>query len=125
MKKFLITGVKSGLGKFLYENLSNSEGLDRTNFGSIKDKNFDVIIHCAFNKEISITDHKKYLDDNILLIQKLKQLNYSKFIYISSIDVYQKNPNMYSHFKRFAETLMDTTDLILRFVTLGRSIPKV
>jgi hypothetical protein len=114
MDKFLITGVKSGLGKFLHMNLPNSLGLDRNNFNLIKNKDFDVIIHCAFNKENIITDYKKYLDDNIFLTQRLKKLEYSKFIYISTVDVYQEDPTMYATFKKFSETLLDSNDLILR-----------
>jgi hypothetical protein len=114
MNNFLITGIKSGLGKFLYMNLPNSLGLDRNGFNLIKNKSFDTIIHCAFNKENIITDHKKYLDDNIFLTQHLKKLKYSKFVYISTVDVYQENPTMYATFKKFSETLLDSDDLILR-----------
>lgn len=114
MRQFLITGVNSGLGKYLYENLSNSSGLNRDNFNLIKDEEYNTIIHCAFNKENIITDYKKYLDDNIFLTQRLKNLNYKKFIYISTVDVYQDHPSMYAHFKRFSETLLDKSDLILR-----------
>ncbi len=114
MTKFLITGIGSGLGKYLYNTIPNSLGLDRNNFNLIKHEDYDTIIHCAFNKENTITDHKKYLDDNILLTQRLKTLNYSKFVYISTVDVYQQNPNMYSTFKQLSETMMDKKDLILR-----------
>ena len=114
MKNFLITGIGSGLGKYLYNTIPDSLGLDRNNFNFIKHEDYDVIIHCAFNKENIITDHKKYLDDNIFLTQRLKTLNYSKFVYISTVDVYQQNPNMYSIFKQLSETMMDKNDLILR-----------
>jgi dTDP-4-dehydrorhamnose reductase len=114
MARFLVTGVNSGLGKYLYENLPNSLGLNRDNFNLIKNEEYDTIIHCAFNKENIITDYEKYLDDNIFLTQRLKKLNYKNFVYISTVDVYQENPSMYSHFKRFSETLLDENDLILR-----------
>tara|TARA_B100000035_G_scaffold268837_1_gene242453 strand:+ start:6431 stop:7114 length:684 start_codon:yes stop_codon:yes gene_type:complete len=111
----LITGINSGLGKYLYKNFPNSVGLNRsTNFEAIKHIKYDTIIHCAFNKETQISDYKKYLNDNIFLTQRLKELKYKKFIYISSVDVYQKNKNIYSYFKIFSETLMDKEDLILR-----------
>ena len=72
----LITGINSGLGKYLYENLPNTVGLNRsTNFEAIKHIKYDTIVHCAFNKEMQITDYKKYLEDNILLTQKLKNCN--------------------------------------------------
>jgi nucleoside-diphosphate-sugar epimerase len=114
MVRFLITGINSGLGKYLHKNLPGSLGLNRDNFNLIKNEEYDTIIHCAFNKENIITDYKKYLDDNIFLTQRLKNLNYKKFVYISTVDVYQENPSMYAHFKRFSETLLDKDDLILR-----------
>jgi len=114
MERFLITGVGSGLGKYLLDYIPNSVGLKRGEFNLIKHEDFDTIIHCAFNKENIITDYKKYLEDNIFLTQDLKKLNNTKFIYISTVDVYQENPTMYAHFKRFAETLLKPEDLILR-----------
>jgi nucleoside-diphosphate-sugar epimerase len=114
MKRFLITGTNSGLGKYLLNTLPNALGLDRTNFNLIKNYDYDTIIHCAFNKENTITDYKKYLDDNIFLTQRLKNINYLKFVYISTVDVYQQNPNMYSTFKQLSETMMDKKDLVLR-----------
>ena len=66
MKKYLVTGIKSGLGKYLYENLSDAAGLDRSGFNLIKDEEYDTIIHCAFNKaqtHADIGDHYGYLED--------------------------------------------------------------
>ena len=114
MERFLITGVGSGLGKYLLDHIPNSVGLKRGEYNLIKHEDFDTIIHCAFNKENIITDYKKYLEDNIFLTQDLKKLNSTKFVYISTVDVYQENPTMYAHFKRFAETLLEPEDLILR-----------
>jgi len=118
IKKYLITGVGSGLGKYLYENLNNSVGLNRHNFDDIKNKEYDTVIHCAFNKEKKITDYYKYIDDNILLTQRLLNMKYGKFIYISSIDVYwfALQENLYSMFKRFTESIVKQypNSLILR-----------
>lgn len=110
----LVTGISSGLGKYMHQNILGSFGLNRDNFDEIKDISYDLIIHCAFNKENEITDYKKYIDDNIFLTQRLKKLKCRKFVYISTVDVYQDTPTMYAHFKRFSETLLETTDLILR-----------
>lgn len=109
MKKYLVTGIKSGLGKYLYENLSDVNGLDRGGFDLIKDEEYDTIIHCAFNKAQSPTDigdYYNYLEDNILLTQDLLTLKYKKFIYISTIDVYPPTPNVYGLFKRFSESVV-------------------
>jgi len=114
MEKFLITGIGSGLGKYLYSNIPNAVGLNRNNFTEIKTQSYDTIVHCAFNKENDITDYKKYLDDNIFLTQRLKALNYKKFIYISTIDIYQDFCNSYIQFKKFSESMLEDNDLILR-----------
>lgn len=114
MKKFLITGIDSGLGKYLLLNLPNSDGLDRTNFNSIKNNDYDCIVHCAFNKENTISDYKKYISDNILLTLDLKKIKHNKFIYLSSVDVYSDNNNLYTLFKKFSESLLEEKDLILR-----------
>jgi hypothetical protein len=114
MKKFLITGYKSGLGKFLFENLENAIGLDRTNFSSISLDEYDTIIHCAFNKENKIENFKKYVEDNILLTQKLKLIPHKKFVYMSSIDIYSDELTTYALFKKISESLLDSMDLILR-----------
>jgi len=109
MAKYLVTGIKSGLGKYLYENLPDAHGLDRGGFNLIKDEDYDTIIHCAFNKAqspVDIGDYYSYLEDNILLTQDLLKLKYRKFIYISTIDVYPTTLSTYGLFKRFAESIV-------------------
>jgi nucleoside-diphosphate-sugar epimerase len=109
MAKYLVTGIKSGLGKYLYENLPDAHGLDRGGFNFIKDEDYDTIIHCAFNKaqsSVDIGDYYSYLEDNILLTQDLLKLKYRKFIYISTIDVYPTTLSTYGLFKRFAESIV-------------------
>ncbi len=118
MKKYLIAGSNSGLGKYLSENIPNAIGLNRNNFEEVKNLEFDYIINCAFNKELKVSDYKKYLDDNILLNLKLKNIVHKKFIYISSIDIYSNELNIYSQFKKFSESLMTEHDLILRCAVL-------
>lgn len=121
MKKYLITGTNSGLGKFLHENIPNSDGLYRNNFDEIKNNSYDVIVNCAFNKELEISNYKQYLNDNILLNLNLKKIKHQKYVYISSIDVYSESKNNYSEFKKFSEALMSEDDLILRCsVLLGK-----
>jgi len=116
-KQFLITGIGSGLGKYLYSSCEYSkEGLNRLNFEEIKNNKYDTIIHCAFNKTNNIENHYQYLNDNIFLTQKLLELDYSYFVYISSVDVYSQNETLYALFKKFAESIVMKKDnfLILR-----------
>ena len=108
IKKYLITGVGSGLGKYLYDNVKKAEsfGLYRTNFNDIYNFGYDTIIHCAFNKQKSITDVYHYVEDNLFLTNKLLELGATKFIYISSIEVYNPVQTPYSTFKKYAEEIV-------------------
>lgn len=116
MAKYLISGNKSGLGKYLHNNLPNSLGFGRGGINLFKHEEFNTIIHCAFNKENNPSNYYGYLDDNIFLTQDLLKLNPSKFVYISTVDVYQPNPSMYATFKKFAESIVEKNPntLILR-----------
>jgi len=125
-KKYLVTGIGSGLGKYLYENLEDAAGLDRFESQYTANK-YDTIIHCAFNKSNEISNHYQYLEDNIFLTKRLLDtVVYKKFIYISSIDVNNINNN-YSLFKKFAEEIVlnhsNTNTLVLRCSALvGRGM---
>jgi len=101
MHKFVITGNKSGLGRYLHENLSGL-GFDRDNLASaikeIKRKGTNVIIHCAFNpaKTVDARLLYSYLYDNVLLTKELTLLPHKKFIFISTVDVYPKNNRLHT-----------------------------
>ena len=120
-KSLLITGTKSGLGKYIYDNCENRFSLERNNryklLQELKHTEIDLIVHCAFNSERTITDYYKYLDDNVLLTQQLCTLKHKKFVYISSVDVYQEKDSIYKTFKLFSESLVlqqTNNPLILR-----------
>ncbi|RLF52126.1 MAG: hypothetical protein DRN24_03795 [Thermoplasmata archaeon] len=96
-EKIFVSGVKSGLGKYLYEKL---DGFGLTRDTSEKELELvkkrgklDVIIHCAFNSKRGITSENlyDYISDNVFLTKKLVSLPHKKFIFISSIEVYPKN----------------------------------
>lgn len=128
--KYLVTGVKSGLGKYIYDNLRRVDGLHRKNnfmFDSyVRPQYYDTIIHCAFNRQREITDYYQYIDDNLFLTKKLLDLNCNRFIYISSVDVYNsESNNNYALFKKYAESVVSQYDftLIMRLpVLLGKTM---
>lgn len=99
--KMLITGNKSGLGKYLFENLGGI-GWDRnTSFKTrekIKKSKIDIIIHCAFNSSREITSESlfSYVEDNVFLTKELVSIPHKKFIFFSSVDVYPKNKKNHS-----------------------------
>lgn len=92
MEKFIITGSQSGLGRFLHEYLGGigfhrNSHIDRIRAGA------DFIIHCAGRPPEAVTSKSlfPFLEDNVLLTEKLVEIPHKKFIYISSVDVYPKN----------------------------------
>ncbi len=132
MKKILITGSNSGLGKFLKKRLSAIGYHRATNFEKLKKINWDLIIHCAFktNEPKNKIEYNKYIDDNLMLSYNISKLK-GKKIFISSCAVYEKeNPqfrgekhrifikdeiSMYAKFKLFGESFFDEKkDIILR-----------
>lgn len=93
MKKVLLTGHKSGLGKFLKSKLKNYKILIYNDQICKKNYYFDFIIHCAakrpkYGKKISNVD---YINSNIDLTRKLLKFKFKKLIFISTIDVYPKS----------------------------------
>lgn len=100
MKTF-ITGVNSGLGKYLYRNMGGAALTRDTTpeeIEEIKTNGIETIIHCAFNsgKKADSGSLYDYLEDNIMLTKKLVSFPHKKFIFISSVDVYTKNGKEHS-----------------------------
>jgi len=97
----LTTGILSGLGKHIYENLGGA-GLTRhlsaEDRAEIKSKGADVIIHCASNSRrgINADSLHPYLEDNVLLTEELVSFPHKKFVFLSSVDVYPKNTGVHS-----------------------------
>jgi len=94
-KKILITGTRSGLGKFLSKKYENVICISReTPFDdNIIYENIDTIIHCAFNQnmsELNLVNYKIY-EDNINLTKKLLKISHRRFVYISTCQVSELN----------------------------------
>ena len=98
--RILTTGILSGLGKYIHENLGGI-GLTRAtspeDMEKTKNSGVDVIIHCAFNSHRGINSDSLYyyLEDNVLLTKKLVSIPHKKFIFLSSVDVYPKGVGVY------------------------------
>ncbi len=96
--KYLITGVKNGFGKYIYEKFGGF-GLTRQNAGELEKITYaETIIHCAFNKKESIQQKElsDYIQDNIFLTKKLLKIPHKKFVFLSSVNVYPKNKKEHS-----------------------------
>ena len=107
-KKTLVTGINSGLGKYIYNSLPGSVGLNRENRDTIlqEKKDYDLIIHSAFNSKKNVKDYYQYAQDNIFLTKELCELKHKKMIYISSIDVYGGECSEYKLSKLIAESII-------------------
>ena len=88
----LISGVGSGLGKFFLESIPCSIGIFRdADIDKLAEVDFPyrAIIHCAANARVNPdTDLYQFINDNVLLTEKLTRVPHQKFIYMSSVDVY-------------------------------------
>lgn len=117
--RILVTGVSSGLGKFLSEMLDYDLVLwDRASFGSSIEP-VHVIIHCAHDR--------KHSAPNFDMIRTLRKVPHSKLVYISSIDVYDfDEANEYAACKRECEILVrkyfDDYKIIRPSLMLGRQM---
>ncbi len=96
----LVTGNRSGLGRYLYEKLPGSIPYNRgTAWDDIKNQDYDLIVHAAFRVARDVQDAQlyDYYKDTVGLTEKLTTLKFKKFIFISSIDVYPKEDNKLWH----------------------------
>ena len=128
--KILVTGVGSGLGKYIHEKIPSSLGMNRNNCKDILQKiryeGVDTIVHCACNKS-----RDKYYDlynDNLKLTELLSDVPHKNFVFISSVDVYSDVDNVYSMMKKVAEDIVKIRSnqfLILRLsALLGKHMKK-
>ena len=109
----LVTGAKSGLGRYLSEQLE-SDTLNRYDGTHIAyedyryGEEYDLIIHCANNgNHYSWGDVEyRFYKDNIFLTRDVARIPHKKFIYISTYDIDEDTP--YSAAKRISETIVST-----------------
>ncbi len=100
MAKFLITGHKSGLGRYLYEyfgGMGLGRNLPLKKFEYIRRESVDTIIHSAGQppRTVTLSSLYPFIDDNVLLTERVAGIRHKKFIFISSVDVYPKTRGLH------------------------------
>lgn len=75
----LVTGITSGLGKFLHETLPAATGWKRGE--PLPRKHFDAVIHCAHDLRDPFANED--------MLQRLFAVPCGRFVYISSVDVHK------------------------------------
>jgi len=89
--KLLVTGTESGLGAAVHCALGGTPFTRASRLAEIDaGAPYDAIIHCAFGSQKLVTPASAYayLDDNLLLTERLIAIPHRKFVFISSIDIY-------------------------------------
>jgi nucleoside-diphosphate-sugar epimerase len=99
--RWLTTGSNSGLGCYLSQQLGTA-ALSRDNTEQFFDKEFDVIIHCAFSKA-----SREGLFDDLAFLKKIHAISHEKFVFISSVDVYSNK----SRFNSEADVVQTSSQL--------------
>ena len=105
--KTLVTGAKSGLGKYLSEQIK-SDTLNRSDELPDIGEEYDLIIHCANNGNHHTWGDVEYdfYRDNIFLTRDIARIPHKKFIHISTYDIEEDTP--YAAAKRISETIVST-----------------
>ena len=117
--KVLITGTKSGLGKWLSKQFKNCDEFIRgSNISDFIKKEmapdgsgfsiprYDLIIHCAGCIQHSNWDNVgvDLFEDNVFLTRDLTKIPHKKFVFMSSIDEAKDSP--YGVTKRLSEIIV-------------------
>ena len=94
--RYLISGAKSGLGRHLVEHFGAAATpiTRETDLDALAtDAAQATIIHCAFNsgRPASPADTCRYIEDNLLLTERLLRLPHNRFVFVSTVDVYPRD----------------------------------
>jgi nucleoside-diphosphate-sugar epimerase len=104
----IVTGVNSGLGRYIHNQVQGSVGLHRQNVNTVlSGPSVDTIIHCAFDAKREVKDYYQYFNDNLYLTKQLLSIPHQKFIYVSSVDVYREEQSYYKLMKLMAESIVE------------------
>lgn len=128
--KILVTGTKSGIGKYIHEQLGGTEFTRQSNnLNELKKQSFDVIIHCAWNSVATrlVTNENlgQYYYDNALLTQELLQIPHEYFVFFSTVDIYPEGQKFHSEdeviYTDFISTIHGITKLISETVVQAKA----
>lgn len=99
--KHLVTGAKSGLGKYLADQLVSEPFFRNSSVKEITNRpvGFNAIIHCATSSARPGNQHGlyQYMKDTLYLTEEITKVPHNLFVYISSIDVYPRDQE--THFE--------------------------
>lgn len=96
-KNILITGARSGPGKYFFSRFGGvavTRATTEKEWRAIMKQSFDAIIHCAAAtpRDTAFEQLPACLEDNVLLTRRVLQCSRRYFVYISSAWVYSTAP---------------------------------
>ena len=105
----VITGVSSGLGKYLKGYFDGSTSISHANYiEELRqiDHPIDLIIHCASDASHEIINYQGYIKNNLFYTLELCENNPKHIIYISSAAIHFKENSNYKLTKLLAENII-------------------
>ncbi len=126
----LITGAGGGLGKYCFAHLGGV-GLTRDNATSLLPRlareGVDAIVHCAFSRveDPSPLSMTAFLEDTMVLTERLSVIPHQVFILVSCTDVYPPDGGMQTEDREIptqaVPTVVGRTKLMCETIVHGRS----
>ena len=105
--KILITGTKSGLGKYLSSFIKGTTNIETQNELNLhKSSSFKIIIHCAGSNSHRFKDFLKLIKNNIILTYKLLRFRSDLFVFFSTVDIFSDKFNFFSLTKYISERII-------------------
>lgn len=88
--RVLVTGARSGLGCYLHDLLGGQALMREDDPAALEGETFDLIVHCATvaGFDIRLSGLSPFIEDNLVLTERLTRLRHGVFVYLSSVDVY-------------------------------------
>lgn len=125
----LITGTKSGIGKYIHEQIGGAEFTRQSDIEKMKKQSFEIIIHCAFNylptRFVTNENLMQYYSDNVLLTQELLQIPHRYFVFFSTVDLYPLDGQTHSEeeilYADQMRSIYGTTKLISESLIMSRA----
>lgn len=125
----LVTGVKSGIGRYIHEQIGGVGFTRQSDIRELKSQFFEVIIHCAFNhlptRFVTNENLFQYYSDNVLLTQELLQIPHRYFVFFSTVDLYPLDGQAHSEdevlYADQTRSIYGTTKLLSELLVRSRT----
>ena len=116
-----VTGVSSGLGKSLVADEKLGSALERHS-KDLRGIQGSVVVYCGINKFV---DCKDFVKDNFEFLHRIVMQEPKHIVFISSVDVYQKEKNSYAFFEIITREFFKSAYRSLHSLTVTNAIDQL